>query len=67
MEIVAIIIFIMAWIWSIVKGLQVSVVCATLNFFFPPISQVIFSVYEEELRFVTGTLVLSMALMYWMR
>ncbi len=65
MEIVAIIIFVMAWIWSIVKGLNVSVACAALNFFFPPISQIIFCIYEEELRAVTGALIVSLALMYW--
>ncbi len=65
MEIVAIIIFVMAWIWSIVKGLNVSVMCAALNFFFPPISQIIFSIYEEDLRYVTGGLIVSLALMYW--
>lgn len=65
MELVAIFIFILTWIWSIVKGLKVSVVCAALNFFFPPISQIIFSVYEEELRFVTGGLIISLAFMYW--
>lgn len=65
MELVAIFIFIFTWIWSIVKGLKISVVCAVLNFFFPPLSQIIFSVYEEELRFVTGGLIISLAFMYW--
>ena len=64
MEGLAIIIFVMAWIWSIIKGLNASVLCAVLNFFFPPISQIIFSIYEEELRGVTVVLSICLILMY---
>lgn len=65
MEALLILIFILVWIWSIVKGLSISVACAALNFFFPPISQIIFSIYEEELRLVTFVLIGCMGLMYW--
>jgi len=45
-----IILFVVFWIWSIIRGLEVSVLCAILSFAFPPIAQVIYSVYEEKLR-----------------
>ncbi|WP_020407976.1 hypothetical protein [Hahella ganghwensis] len=39
-----------AWIWSVARGIQVSVICMVLNFLAPPISQLIFAVYEEKMR-----------------
>ncbi|WP_444995862.1 hypothetical protein [Aliikangiella sp. IMCC44359] len=39
-----------SWIWSIVRGIQVSIYCAILNFLFPPISQIIFAIYEKNMR-----------------
>ncbi len=50
LETVAFIIMLVAWIWSITRGLQVSFVCMVCNFIFPPVSQFIFSVYEEKMR-----------------
>ncbi len=50
MEVIAIILLFGIWIWSVVRGLEVSVLCAALSFAFPPLAQVIFSVYEERLR-----------------
>ena len=50
MESILYILMIGAWIWSIIRGIQVSLLCAILNFFFPPLSQVIFAIYEERLR-----------------
>ena len=39
-----------AWIWSVARGIQVSLLCAVLNFVFPPVSQIIYAVYEEKMR-----------------
>lgn len=39
-----------AWIWSIARGIQVSFLCTALNFLFPPLSQLIYSIYEEKMR-----------------
>jgi len=64
MEGIAILVFIVTWIWSIVVGLQVSVLCAVLSFFFPPIAQVIFSIYEESLRGPMIILVICSIIMY---
>jgi hypothetical protein len=51
MELILIILGVGAWIWSITTGLQkVSVLCAVLNFVFPPLSQLVFSINNKELR-----------------
>lgn len=44
------VIFVIGWIWSLVRGLKVSVLCLICNFLFVPISQIIFAIYEEKLR-----------------
>ena len=61
---VLLLVFFVAWIWSIFLGYKVSLICAALNFFFPPISQVVFSIYEKSLHGVTIVLVISSILMY---
>ncbi len=43
-------IMVVAWIWSVARGVHVSFLCVVLNFLFPPISQGIFSIYEEKMR-----------------
>jgi hypothetical protein len=51
MELILIILGVGAWVWSITTGLQkVSVLCAVLNFVFPPLSQIVFSINNKELR-----------------
>lgn len=50
MEAIGLMIFVVAWIWSVAKGIQVSVLCCVLNFIFPPIAQCIYSIYEETVR-----------------
>jgi len=39
-----------SWIWSVARGIQVSLICAIANFIFPPVSQLIFSIYEDKMR-----------------
>jgi hypothetical protein len=50
METVLYLVVIVSWIWSVARGIQVSILCAALNFIFPPVSQIIFAVYEEKMR-----------------
>lgn len=57
MEFILGIVFLIAWLWSVVKALNTSILAAVLCFFFPPLAQVIFSIYEDELRKVTLVLV----------
>lgn len=38
------------WIWSVARGIQVSLLCVVLNFLFPPVAQGIFSIYEPQIR-----------------
>jgi hypothetical protein len=56
--------FFSGWIWSIFRGLKVSFLCAALNFTFPPISQIVFSIYEEEMRTPTIILIASLVVFY---
>lgn len=51
------------WIWSIRAGISVGLLCAVLNFLFPPLAQMIFSAYEPEVRVPTVVLLLGLALM----
>jgi 4-amino-4-deoxy-L-arabinose transferase-like glycosyltransferase len=50
MESVLVILMVVGWIWSVARGIQVSLLCCVLNFIFPPISQMIFSIYETKMR-----------------
>lgn len=54
-----------AWIWSVAKGVQVSLLCAVLNFLFPPISQLVYSIYEESMRGPLFTL-LAFGGLFWL-
>ena len=51
------------WIWSIRAGISVGLLCAVLNFLFPPLAQMIFSAYEPEVRMPTVVLLLGLAMM----
>ena len=50
MEVIGFLILFIAWIWSVAKGIQVSLLCSALNFFFPPISQAVYAIYEDDMR-----------------
>jgi len=50
MDFVLFLAMIVVWIWSVARGIQVSLLCAILNFLFPPISQGAFAIYEEKMR-----------------
>jgi len=50
------------YIWTIVAGFQISALAGVLNFFFPPLSQVIYSIFEEDMRLPTICLVAAMAI-----
>lgn len=64
MAIVISVVFLIAWLVSVVKALNTSILTAVLCFLFPPLAQVIFSIYEEELRKVTLVLVACSILAY---
>lgn len=53
------------WAWSVINGFRVGVLCAVLNFFFPPLSQLIFSLYEPKIRKPTLFMAIGMALVVW--
>ncbi|MBQ0785761.1 MAG: hypothetical protein KBT66_16165 [Amphritea sp.] len=50
MDFFGVLIVFVAWVWSVAKGIQVSMLCCILNFMFPPVSQGIFAIYEDEMR-----------------
>lgn len=52
------------WIWSVARGIQVSLLCVVLNFLFPPLAQGIFSLYEPPMRVPLLVMALGAALMY---
>ncbi|MCO7552857.1 hypothetical protein [Metapseudomonas otitidis] len=54
-----------AWIWSVARGIQVSMLCLVLNFLFPPLSQVIFSVYEPPMRSPLLAMAVGLGMMYF--
>ncbi len=63
MTIIIFMIFVFAWILSVVQGLKVSVTCGVLSFFFMPIAQLIFCIYEESMRGITMVLIGSIIFM----
>jgi hypothetical protein len=51
MEFILLAVFILgAWVWSIVRGYEISLVCAVLNFLFPPFSQMFFALQQKTMR-----------------
>jgi hypothetical protein len=50
------------WVWSVWNGFGVGIICGLLNFFFPPLPQLIFSLYEKRLRAPTLLMFLGAAL-----
>lgn len=58
------VIFFIAWFWSVIRGVQVSLLCVALNFFFPPVSQAIFAYYEDEMRYPFIALGIGLMLMF---
>lgn len=64
MEILLAVVFLIAWPWSVIKALNTGILAAVLCFFFPPLAQVIFSIYEEHLRSVTIVMVACSLLGY---
>lgn len=50
MDFLLMILGISAWIWSLIRGYEISLLCCVLNFFFPPLSQIIYSVLDERMR-----------------
>ena len=53
------------WVWSVINGFRVGLLCGTLNFFFFPLSQFIFSLYEPKIRKPLLFMVIGMGLMTW--
>jgi len=53
------------WLFSIWRGIQVGLLCALLNFFFPPLSQLIFCLYEKKIRTPTLLMFLGWGLMLY--
>lgn len=50
MEALLLVLVVIAWFWSIIRGIQVSALCVICNFFFPPLSQLIFAIYEDNMK-----------------
>ncbi|MCD6060312.1 MAG: hypothetical protein K0S16_623 [Moraxellaceae bacterium] len=63
MGLIAFLLALVGWIWSIRAGISVGLLCAVLNFLFPPLAQMIFSAYEPEVRVPTVVLLVGLALM----
>ncbi|MES2818820.1 MAG: hypothetical protein V4812_07555 [Pseudomonadota bacterium] len=52
------------YIWSVARGIQISLLCVLLNFMFPPLSQLIFASSEPQMRPPFFVIVLGLGLMY---
>lgn len=50
------------WLWTVIRGFEVGLICALLNFFFPPLPQFIYCIYEKGLRQPTLLMVLGWVL-----
>lgn len=50
METLLLCVIFIGWVWSIISGFKVSILCAICNFLFPPLSQVIFAIYEDAMH-----------------
>ncbi|WP_277373594.1 hypothetical protein [Pseudomonas sp. AA-38] len=53
-----------AWVWSVARGIQVSLICVVLNFMFPPVSQGIFALYEPPMRAPLLFMTIGLGMMY---
>ncbi|WAJ38040.1 hypothetical protein OU800_02055 [Pseudomonas sp. GOM7] len=53
-----------AWVWSVARGIQVSLICVVLNFMFPPVSQGIFALYEPPMRAPLLFMAIGLGMMY---
>lgn len=62
MALLAIAVFVFGWFWSIRAGIEVGLLCAALNFLFPPISQFIFCIYEQKMRIPTLVMIIGILL-----
>lgn len=64
MSFIGFVLLIVGYIWSIARGIQVSVICVAANFLFPPISQSIFSIYEPVIRAPLALMAAGVAVLY---
>jgi hypothetical protein len=66
MEIVLIFTTIGCWIWTIARGIEISIWCVILNALFPPVSQIVFSLYESRMRLPLISMLLSGGAMFYL-
>lgn len=52
-----------SWLWTVWRGFGIGILCGVLNFFFPPLSQLIFSLYEKRMRLPTLLMFASFVLL----
>jgi hypothetical protein len=64
MDVIGFLLALAAWIWSVARGIQVSLICVVLNFLFPPVSQGIFALYEPPMRAPLLFMVIGLGMMY---
>ncbi|WP_068824841.1 hypothetical protein [Pseudomonas sp. BMS12] len=65
MATLGLLVLVCGWIWSVARGIQVSLLCVVLNFIFPPLAQGFFSLYEPTIRSPFVTMLAGAALMYF--
>lgn len=63
MTTVGILLVLSGWLWSVWRGFRVGLLCGLLNFFFCPLSQLIFCLYEKKIRQPTLMLFIGWALL----
>ena len=52
------------YLWSAARGVQVSLLCIIFNFIFPPLSQIIFAIYEPVIRAPLSVMLIGLLLIY---
>ncbi|WP_236172831.1 hypothetical protein [Pseudomonas pseudonitroreducens] len=64
MSMIGFALLLVGFIWSVARGIQVSMLCVVANFIFPPISQAIFSIYEPVIRAPLAVMAAGFAVLY---
>ncbi|UTW46101.1 hypothetical protein KFE80_04180 [bacterium SCSIO 12696] len=65
MDVLGTVLMLGGWLWSVIGGVQVSILCAILNFVFPPLSQIIYSVYEQPMRMPLIVMIAGIVVLYF--
>jgi hypothetical protein len=64
MTLVGFALLLVGFIWSVARGVQISMLCVVANFILPPISQAFFSIYEPVMRAPLAVMLAGLGILY---